>query len=68
MSKSLTTLERDSAKATKFRGHKMGSWIRGNGGSYRTCKVCNAYVCVLTNPRANEIDVGGDAVAINCKH
>lgn len=69
----LAALKREAATAAKYRGHKLGKWDdvkfggQKNEGSIAKCKVCGADVQVLTKPRANEIDIGGPAVAIGCE-
>jgi len=63
----LSTLKRQSAEATKFRGHSMGQWHQcGETIAWRRCRVCGAAVSIKTNPMPNEIDIGGEAVAMTC--
>lgn len=31
------------------------------------CTVCKAHVTINTNPLPNDIDIGGTAIAVNCK-
>ncbi len=59
--KSETTLKKEAEKSAKWRGHSM-IW-EGNAG---TCEHCGAWVQVLNRPQANEIEIGGSAVAVNC--
>ncbi len=68
----LSTLKKQAQKTTASRGHKM-KWgqVFGRGG-YRglgqtgTCQ-CGCYVQILEKPYPNEINIGGSALARNCK-
>ena len=69
----IETLRREARASAKWRGHDMkkfrqhkGYW-KGPTRYYSECKVCDAYVEVNSHPIANEIDIAGDAVAVNCK-
>jgi transcription elongation factor Elf1 len=66
--RSLRVLMADALVSCNFRGHDMSRFeINGNGDrAVAECKHCGAYVQCLTHPRANEIDIGGSAVAIGC--
>lgn len=68
--KSLATLKRKAQSATHARGHRMAwtLYLEEPRGPflYAQCRNCGAYVQVLDKPRANEIEIGGTAVAINC--
>ncbi|HUV84115.1 MAG TPA: hypothetical protein VMV86_00305 [Methanosarcinales archaeon] len=67
MSKSLIQLKREAIESTTFRGHDMGEWNDVyKGTSVCHCKVCNMQVAVTTNPAPNDIDIGGEAVALGC--
>lgn len=55
------------------RGHQPGAFTKLARSSYGEnevaiahCKRCNQMVQVLAHPRANEIEIGGQAVALNC--
>jgi len=37
-----------------------------NERAYAVCTVCHKAVCVDAKPVANDIDIGGEAVAIEC--
>ena len=72
MEKLLERLKRQALKSCALRGHKMGNFgftIMAGGmgvkGGY-TCIKCGRMVQVNTNPAPNEIDIGGEAVALNC--
>ena len=68
--KKVEKLKKEALGACKLRGHKMerfqyiinGGWIRGGS----KCKKCGKYVTINTNPLPNQIEIGGDAVALNC--
>lgn len=65
----LDKLKEQAEKACEFRGHKMGSWINtSETHAYCYClnEPCKAEVGVNNKPMPNEIDVGGDAVALTC--
>lgn len=71
---SARTLRAEAHEACRNRGHNMTRFTR-IGKSYRTgkwnwwrsrCKDCGAEVDVKMNPQPNEIDIGGNAVALNC--
>ena len=61
----LSTLRREA----QARGHNLtwGTPFRHNGGwgQTGTCN-CGCYVQILTKPQANQIELGGDALALNC--
>uniref|UniRef100_A0A6H1ZGX3 Uncharacterized protein n=1 Tax=viral metagenome TaxID=1070528 RepID=A0A6H1ZGX3_9ZZZZ len=65
-------LIKEAKAACKFRGHKMGPWgftIKAGGMGSRggsVCKVCGKGVQYDTNPPPNGIEIGGEAVALNC--
>jgi hypothetical protein len=73
----LATLRRRAQTATVLRGHRMKwDWpavdIRGMGGIDRwaqsgRCERCNMKVQLLTHPAPNEINIGGEAVAMTCE-
>jgi len=64
----LQGLMREATRATTFRGHRMLTWVGTSNGrsAFRSCADCAAWVQVLTHPAANEIDIGGSAVALDC--
>lgn len=64
-------LEQEARAACEARGHLLhgfrpDEW-RQTTLSSACCARCGRGVEVNANPRPNEIDVGGEAVAINCK-
>jgi len=66
----LETLKEEANQVALARGHALGDWEyfkRSKGrGANNKCMVCGREVQVLENPLPNEIDVGGEAVALNC--
>ena len=67
---SLSTLKKRAQQSTAWRGHSM-RWnapYHGEHRSYQTaeCVDCGASVCINTRTMPNEIDIGGDAVALMC--
>ena len=67
--RTIESLRREAASACKFRGHKM-CWIPTdivNSNTRGTCKLCGMLVDLKTHPAPNEINIGGEAVALTCK-
>lgn len=74
--KRINRLKVEAREACEWRGHDMKYFntlarpnplmgIRGTvARSY--CRVCGRMVQVETHPAANSIDIGGEAVAVNC--
>jgi len=55
------------------KGHKMGEWIddlspAGKGTSSNKCKMCGKGVMVDNDALSNEIDIGGEAIAMDCSN
>ena len=64
-------LKRSARQSALYRGHDLANfdtylYSRGISGCAK-CRVCGAEVQVITNPLPNEIEIGGEAVAIGCK-
>ena len=64
--KRLAALKREGERAAAFRGHRLGAWCEGEGSAVAVCVDCGRQVAVAVSPPANGIDVGGEAVAVNC--
>lgn len=64
----LVQLKRRAKNTAEFwRGHKMTRFENVDGHRHlSTCISCTAQVVVNTRPQPNEIDIGGEAVALNC--
>jgi hypothetical protein len=66
--RNLETLRRDAATACKWRGHSM-RWSKPSNDGHRMygeCRSCGMQVVLLDTPMPNEIEIGGEAVALNC--
>ena len=69
-------LKKEARETCQWRGHKMGKFTNltyGEGWhpgprytAIADCERCGMWVEVDTRPRANGIEIGGDAVALNC--
>lgn len=60
-------LKREAIKSCVQRGHKMTHWHNYDAcNAVCKCQVCNAEVQCLTRPLPNQIDIAGEAVAVNC--
>ena len=64
-------LENEAKVACEIRGHQLGEWeVFSRGGrnyANNKCMTCGKEVQVIDRPMPNEIDVGGEAVALNCE-
>ena len=64
-------LKAEAIKACIDRGHEMVAWEDDRTPSRivstTACKICGMQVQVNTKPAPNEINIGGEAVALNCK-
>ena len=73
MAKRIDKLKREGKGTAKWRGHNLSTFktITKAGTNIimaeARCKKCNRIVIVNTHPAPNEIDIGGSAVAMNCK-
>lgn len=72
MQRSVRGLKREAREATDWRGHHMRPWELLQSSNSRevwqaVCGVCGKSVQIDTNPPANGIDIGGEAVALNCR-
>lgn len=66
----LDTLQRAAAQTTRFRGHRMRwSTYHGESRSLRigVCRRCEMSVTCNARPAPNDIEIGGEAVALNCE-
>ena len=66
----LSTLKKSAAKSANHRGHRLkwgAAYGRANGPKsiIGRCK-CGCEVVCAEAPAPNGIDIGGEAVAINC--
>jgi hypothetical protein len=68
--KHLGHLREQAETACKSRGHSI-EWSAPYHGESQSiqhgcCNHCDREVQIIMNPRPNQIDVGGEAVALNC--
>lgn len=72
----LDRLKKEALEACKWRGHKMKRFVgyssligfTGTTTAYALCEACHRQVVVCTKPPPNEIEIGGEAVALNCSY
>ena len=71
----ITRLINEAKECCLFRGHKMSEFSHEKQ-KYMTytkrtatshCIVCDMEVVCIDRPASNEIDIGGEAVALSCK-
>ena len=64
----LARLKREALEACSFRGHDMTRFHNSSRiDAYATCKICGKLVGVNAYPAPNDIDIGGNALALGCK-
>ena len=64
----LDALRCEPYDSTTWRGHLIGPWTTGDRKlSTSACLHCGRTVTVNARPMPNEINIGGEAVAINCE-
>jgi hypothetical protein len=63
-------LKKEALKSCKWRGHTMNRFkmhdFFNQTIAYSNCKNCDCQVVVNIAPMPNQIDIGGEAVALNC--
>lgn len=64
-------LRQEAIASAGYRGHKMARctiFYDGYGGIRATsvCKRCGMGLVVITKPNPNDIDISGEAIALNC--
>lgn len=64
----LEYLKDKAIKMCEWRNHEMGEWFdsMGESTSISKCIHCQKYVQVIVNAKLNEVDIGGDAVDMDC--
>jgi hypothetical protein len=69
--KTLEELKREAENAVLFRGHTLPEkgWkdYENREGAQIRCPRCTRQVHVLVAPRPNEVEIGGEAVVVNCQ-
>lgn len=69
----LERLKREAREAATRRGHTLVRFYRNGipaaeiSGMSAECSQCGMSVTVRPKPMPNEIDIGGEAVALNCR-
>lgn len=72
-SKNFAHLKENAEEACESKDHEMGEWEDWAENSEKrmmassTCTICGKGVYVDTKPDPNGIDIGGEAVALNCE-
>lgn len=63
-------LKKDATESATWRNHTLGRWHHYKSENrivaISDCVKCNRTAVINTNPMPNEIDIGGEAVAVNC--
>lgn len=67
MKRNLEQLELEALQACEFRGHEMTAFTSlSDTRAVATCWECKMEVMVNGKALPNEVDIGGEAVALNC--
>ena len=68
--KHLGQLRKSAQESAEFRGHSIRWYAPHHGERASTqigeCRWCGLEAYICTNPMPNGIDIGGEAVALNC--
>ena len=69
MARKIVRLKREARAAATYRGHTMGRFVF-DGVRYwdSECRCCYMKAYVTGSPQPNEIEVSGEAVALNCPY
>jgi len=66
----IARLKRSALESCNWRGHRMERFRVSSDNTrviaYSHCRDCHREVSCDTNPLPNGIDIGGEAVALNC--
>ncbi|KKL90670.1 hypothetical protein LCGC14_1902370 [marine sediment metagenome] len=63
----LTKLTQEAKETCKQRGHKMGPFQRfTESRNSAICRACGMHVVANIRPAPSEIDISGEAVALDC--
>lgn len=67
MAKVIERLKQSAKRSAFWRGHRLSRFSHYTpDNAVARCTVCPAEVQVLSRPAPNQIDIGGEAVALNC--
>lgn len=62
------TLKESAKESCVARGHRMSNFKRYSVTLFESvCRDCGMYVQVNLKPQANETEISGSAVALNCR-
>ena len=62
-------LQLGALDSCKFRGHAMSNFFRlSDNQRIAGCMICDRSVIVNRKPAPNEIEIAGEAVALNCEN
>lgn len=67
MTKEMSQLRYRARRSSRMRGHSIGRFVGDMLVATTRCEKCGMEAQVIVNPKANEVDVGGPAVAMNCR-
>ena len=72
--KKLGRLRKEAIDCCNFRGHKMKRFEHCRpyagimwGHAYSECEICGRSVHINARPEPNGIEIGGEAVAVDCE-
>ncbi len=62
-------LRKEALESCKFRGHKMERFEYSSNKHWAlaACQICSKHVSICLFPLPNEIEIGGEAVALGCE-
>lgn len=67
MKRPLAELKREAREAALTRGHDLMHFSKISARLHEaTCSKCKRKVQINTSPTANEIDIGGEPLAVDC--
>jgi hypothetical protein len=64
----IARLRSEARQACSFRGHKLGRFTAAKYSHryFAECSECKMGVTVNPHPAPNDIEIGGEAVALHC--
>lgn len=68
MKRPLSELKREAREAASSRGHDLMHFAKISARLHSaSCSKCKRMVQINTSPGPNEIDIGGEVVAVDCE-
>ena len=65
--RTIERLRREALEGCSWRGHHMRPFARlGKTSRNAICQTCHMEVVIDSKPAPNGIDIGGEAIALNC--